>query len=820
MAKLSPMMKLYLEKKADYPDCIMFYRLGDFYEMFFEDARLASRELSITLTARDCGLEEKAPMCGVPHHAASQYINKLLEKGYSVAICEQIGDVVPGKLVERDVVKILTPGTICDETALNPAENNFVLSAFYENEENASVVWTDISTGDFFAAVFKDNAKKEIENILVRVKPAELFINKEGLFLNEEFGIIKSGELRNFAHLDGYQGYLELGLNRTLTKEEEFKLETQIVKEYFTKKIEETSLIKTIARIIYFLNRTQKTKLKNITDIKIIDTKRYLKLDANTVKNLEIFSNQRDNTKRGSLLKVLDNTKTAMGGREFKKWLTYPLTEIKEIEQRLDAVEEFKKSTLLSQKLQEELSEIRDIERLSGKLATNVFTPRDAISLRESLVRLPKVIDLLKNCSSALIKNQIKKCNNFDDVAELIQSAIIENPPINLKDGGYINPDFNKDLAELINISKNGKQLIAQMENFERESTGIKTLKIGFNNIFGYYIEVKDKEKNQVPYTYNRRQTIAGGERYVTEELKALETKILKASEAQLKLEQLIFNEIKDKLSGFVSEFKSAAEAVGIIDALLGLSIVANRNSYVRPKLNTEGILTIKNGRHPVIESILKAGEFTPNDTNLNTKHQAGIRTMLITGPNMSGKSTYMRQVALIVFMAQVGSFVPAEHADINITDKIFTRIGASDDLAFGHSTFMVEMVEVANILENATDNSLIILDEVGRGTSTYDGLSIAYAVMDYITKNFRAKTLFASHYHELTEQEGKMEGLKNFNISVKEFEGKIIFLHKIKEGAIGKSYGIEVARLAGLPKELLVNAKNFLEEIEKHGKN
>jgi DNA mismatch repair protein MutS len=820
--KLSPMMQAYMKKKADYEDCLLFYRLGDFYEMFFDDAKTASKVLGLTLTGRECGLDERAPMCGIPYHAASQYIARLTTAGFKVAVCEQLSEPIPGKIVERDVVKIISAGTTFDENQLASNENNFLMSIAYKSEQGAAISYADAATGEFKALIITDNATREINNFILKIKPTEIFGDDDAIKLNSKLLAVKLNQAPKIESLAGYNKFLENSISTETTQiafeslikgtiKEPAKIATEkkLIEEFFeTHDFKNKELISSIAMMLFYLKRTVRTTLSNLSKPEILSSVDYLSLDGNTKRNLEIVEGQ-NGGKKNSLLSVLDLTSTPMGARLLKQYVLFPLINKNEIEARLDSIEELKNNSVRLKNLSATLENIKDIERICGKLSSNNFMPKDALNLAATLKVLPEVAELLKNISSKVLKNAIKNIANFADVINLIENAILEDSPANLNNGGFIKPTFNNELFELKNISTNGKEIIAKMEAFERDRLNIKTLKIGFNNIFGYYIEVKDKEKHLVPYNYERKQTIAGGERYITDELKQLQTKILNADENSKKLEIEIFNQIKQKLSEFINQFKSTSNAIAIVDVFASLALVATKNNYVRPTLNEENILSIVDGRHPVVEKMLDDSTFTANDTNFDSV----TKTMLITGPNMAGKSTYMRQVALITLMAHIGSFVPATSANICLTDKIFTRIGASDDLAGGSSTFMVEMNEVATILENATKNSLIILDEVGRGTATFDGLSIAYAVMEYITNNIGAKTLFATHYHELTKENFKFS--KNFSIKVKEVAGEIIFLHKIEEGASGKSFGIEVARLAGLPVELLASAKDYLGKIE-----
>ena len=805
--KLSPMMEQYLQTKEKYKDCIIFYRLGDFYEMFFDDAIKASKMLDLTLTGRDCGLEERAPMCGVPYHAADEYIAKLVSLGEKVAVCEQLTEPTKGKdLVQRDVVRIVTAGTVTNDELIDKKNNNFLGSVYIE-EKGCSFAWVDITTGEFFAKEWREqNFLSEISNELIKISPAEIIANKRGYEVFSASPLIEHGLLPKF------NLFIESEFNNQIaldTIKSQLKLQS-----LSSLGLQDNSLnICSSGALISYLKETQKHALLNINKISVQNPQNYVMLDANATRNLELTKTLHDGKKYGSLLWLLDKTKTSMGARKLNNWILFPLSDKDKIEERLDAVESLYNSTLIRQSLSDLLSEIKDISRLAGKISNGNLMPADCVALKKSLEILPNVKFQLLGINSTLIQQICYDIEDFSEIVELLNSAISDNPPPTTKDGGYIKDGYSNELDELRSISKNSKFYLSELENREREKTGIKNLRVAYNRIFGYYIEVTNSFKDRVPYEYVRRQTLANAERFITDELKDLESKILSSEEQSLKLETKIYNYVKQFLSDRIESLLTSAEAIANLDVITSLATVARQNNYVKPTiLDNNGTLNVVDGRHPVVENVSRQ-KFVPNDCLLDNRDN---RMMIITGPNMAGKSTYMRQVALITLMAHVGSFVPAKSAEIPLTDKIFTRVGASDNLISDQSTFMVEMSEMADILNNATKKSLIILDEIGRGTSTYDGLSIAWAVVEYITKKIKAKTLFATHYHELTELEGILEGVKNYKVTVKEMQNTIVFFRKIMRGGTNKSFGIEVAELAGINKEVTQKAKNILKSLEK----
>ena len=800
---LSPMMQQYVLTKEKYKDAILLYRLGDFYEMFFEDAVTASKELDLTLTGKMCGLDERAPMCGIPYHALDGYLAKLIEKGYKVAICEQLTEPKKGvKLVERDVVRVITPGTLIDSNLLDDKKNNYILSACLDGGI-VGVAYTDISTGIIYLA---EQNLNQFNDLLVRVRPSEIICNKNlaeiaDTLLATKLQIIPNFQVRAFENFDFDECY------KTLTN--------QIDKKELIGLTDKKQTIISAGILINYLLETQKRSLSHINTISYIQDSEFMAIDSNTRRNLELTETIKDRKKRGSLLWLLDKTQTSMGSRCLRTYIEQPLYDEKLINQRLNGVEELVKNIVVRDALTSLLGSVYDIERLCGKVSYNNLTPKDTIALKNSLSVLPEIKEKLSGFKSTILKNIAKDIYDYSSIYNMLDSAIVENPPYVLKDGGFIKKGYSKELDDICNISTVGKTWLATLEADEREKTGIKNLKIGYNSVFGYYIEVSKGQVDQVPYRYQRKQTIANAERYITDELKEMENKILHAEEQKITLEIKLFNEIREVLLENVSAMQKTARQIAVLDALLSLAIVACEKNYCKPQVSSSiNSIEIVNGRHPVVEALLKNEDFIPNDTFLNNTDS---RTMIITGPNMAEKSTYMRQVALITLMAHIGSFVPAQKANIALTDKIFTRVGASDDLAFGQSTFMVEMSEVSNILKQATNNSLIVLDEVGRGTSTFDGLSIAWSVMEYLSKTLKAKTLFATHYHELTELEGLLEGVKNYRINVKEFNDTIIFLRKIVRGGANKSFGIEVAKLAGLPENVITRAKEILHTLEEN---
>ena len=810
MAEYSPMMQKYLETKEQYKDCILFYRLGDFYEMFFDDAILVSRELELTLTGKDCGQTERAPMCGIPHHAAETYIARLIEKGYKVAICEQLEDPKKAKgIVERGVIRVVTPGTIVDSNMLEERKNNYIM-AIYKAGIYYGISVCDISTGEFYTAEIKDNQNFPLLlDEIARYMPSELVINSAISDCEEEMAKIK----------ERFSSYI------TKFNDKFFKADAENIKLRFNivdsnqkqiEYIEEKQLaLNSINALIEYIEQTQKTTLEHINKITIYNISKYMSLDINARRNLEITEKMRDKSKKGTLLWVLDKTSTSMGGRLLRRWLNDPLIDEVEINKRLQSVEELKNDIMLRGDIIDNLKKVYDIERIAGKMAYGNANARDMITLKNSLSRLPELKKVLSNCKQKYLKELYENLDELQDIYGLIDNSIVEDPPMTIKDGGIIKLGYNEEIDKLKTATTDGKKWIIELEAEEKEKTGIKNLKVGFNKVFGYFIEVTKSNLDQVPERYIRKQTLTNAERYITEELKNLENQILGAEEKVVNLEYNAFTEIREEIAKNIKRLQKTATIVSTIDVLTSFAVVAEDMNYCMPKINTQGIIDIKNGRHPVIEKMLGAGSFVENDTYLDEDDN---RLSIITGPNMAGKSTYMRQVALITLMAQVGSFVPAESANIGVVDKIFTRVGASDDLSMGQSTFMVEMMEVATILKEATKNSLVILDEIGRGTSTYDGLSIAWAVAEFIANKEKcgAKTLFATHYHELTELEEKLDGVKNYSIAVKEKGEDIIFLRKIVRGGTDESYGIHVARLAGVPKIVTTKANEILRGLER----
>ena len=810
MAEFSPMMQKYLETKEQYKDCILFYRLGDFYEMFFDDAITASRELELTLTGKDCGQEERAPMCGVPHHAAESYVSRLIAKGYKVAICEQLEDPKDTKgIVKRGVIRVVTPGTVVESNMLEERKNNFIMSIF-KSGIYFGISVCDISTGEFYSAEIKDNQNFALLlDEIARYMPSELVINSMMSDCTEEINKIK----------ERFECYVTKYNDKFFTDDIEkiknrFNFTDSSQKEI--QNIEDKTLsIPSINALIEYIEQTQMTTLEHINKITIYNISKYMSLDINARRNLEITEKMRDKSKKGTLLWVLDKTSTSMGGRALRRWLNDPLIDTIEINRRLNSVKELKDDIILRGDIVENLKKVYDIERLAGKMAYGNANARDMITLKNSLSKLPDLKKVLENTNSDMLKDLYENLDELQDIYELIEKSIVEDPPMTIKDGGIIKLGYNEEIDKLKTATTEGKNWIIKLEAEEREKTGIKNLKIGYNKVFGYFIEVTKSYLNQVPDRFIRKQTLTNAERFITEDLKNLENQILGAEEKVVKLEYNEFVEIREKIAKNIKRLQKSSNVVSTLDVLTAFAIVAEDMNYCMPLVDNSGIIDIKGGRHPVIEKMLGAGTFVENDTYLDKNEN---RLSIITGPNMAGKSTYMRQVALITLMAQVGSFVPATEAKIGVVDKIFTRVGASDDLSMGQSTFMVEMMEVATILKEATQNSLVILDEIGRGTSTYDGLSIAWAVAEFIADKEKcgAKTLFATHYHELTELEEKLEGVKNYNIAVKEKGEDIIFLRKIIRGGTDESYGIHVARLAGVPKVVTQKANEILKSLER----
>ena len=809
--KTSPMMKQYIRTKLEYPDTVLFYRLGDFYEFFFDDAVEMSKVLDLTLTGKDCSLEERAPMCGIPYHAADGYINKLISLGYKVAICEQTTSpkdkAKSSEIVKREVVRIVTPGTVIDETLLDDKRNNY-LACIYNKNDVIGFSYIDITTGEFKTAQLKGEQRlKELNDILVRVLPSEILCYTEQKF--EQDLSVRKLELIPEFYYDNQEIYNAEYADEVLSFQfgEKYKDVFGLAKLGYA--------VISCGVLLDYVKKTQKRDLSHINAISKVDNNKYMILDINTRRNLEIMETMRERKKKGTLINVMDKTKTSMGARLLRSWIEQPLYDAREINLRLDSVEELCGKLILRDNLASLLNKCNDIERICGRIAYGNFTPRDCLALNNSLLILPELKSLINNSKSRLLKDISNDIKDFSYILSIINNAIVDSPPIITSGGGFIKDGYNTELDEYRKAYRLGKEWIIQYEAMEREKTGIKNLKVGFNKVYGYYIEVNKSLLSGVPLSYTRKQTVANNERFITEDLKNLEDKILGAEENGIKLEQKIFAEIRKTLLEFVKEIQITSYAVARLDCLLSFSEIAVKNNYVKPKLtNKTTTINILQGRHPVVEEISKNSQFIPNDTYLNNDDS---RTMIITGPNMAGKSTYMRQVALITLMAHIGSFVPAKDAEIALTDRIFTRVGASDDLSQGQSTFMVEMMEVANILENATNDSLIILDEIGRGTSTFDGLSIAWSVVEYLSNNMKAKTLFSTHYHELTELENFLSGVKNYRISVKEFNGNIVFLRKIVRGGASRSFGIEVAKLAGVPDEVIYRAKEISNILEKN---
>ncbi|WP_300855393.1 DNA mismatch repair protein MutS [uncultured Clostridium sp.] len=797
---LTPMMSQYMNIKEKYQDCILFYRLGDFYEMFFEDAKTASKELELVLTGRECGLTEKAPMCGIPFHAASNYISKLVSKGFKVAICEQVEDASQSKgIVKRDVIKVITPGTFSESLGEDEYKNTYIM-AIYNQDGYYGVASSDISTGEFKTTFFKE-LKTTLLDEVSKISPKEVIID-----VNFDEELIS--DIYNIS-------------NALITKKDIITFnctDDELINQFGEVEVTGLDLRSKVASsvLLKYILDTQKMSLSNINTLQTYDIVNYMTIDSSSRRNLELTENLKEKSKKGSLIWVLDKTSTAMGGRTLRKWIEEPLININEINNRLNSVNELFNNIYFTEELRESLKDIYDIERIVGKIANKNVNAKDLVSLNISLKKLPEIKEKLSLFKSDLLNRWFKNLDTLEDISVLLSNALIEDPATSIKEGNIIRIGYSNKVDELREAKSNGKQWIASLESKEREFTGIKSLKIGYNKVFGYYIEISKANYNLIPEgRYIRKQTLANAERYITEELKVVEEKILGADERLMALEYELFIELRYKVEKQIPRLKNSANIISSLDVLTTLAKVAIDNDYIKPSINNEGIIDIEDGRHPVVEKVIGNGEFISNNTFINKNDN---RLLLITGPNMAGKSTYMRQVALITLMAQIGSFVPAKKANISVCDKIFTRIGASDDLAGGKSTFMVEMWEVSNILKNATPNSLVLLDEVGRGTSTYDGLSIAWSVIEYISKNInlKCKTLFATHYHELTELEDKIEGIKNYSIAVKEKGEDIIFLRKIIRGGADESYGIHVARLAGVPKVVTKKADEILRSLER----
>lgn len=807
--QLTPMMQQYMEIKKDYQDCILFFRLGDFYEMFFEDAITASREMEITLTGKNCGQEEKAPMCGVPYHAAETYIAKLVDKGYKVAICEQMEDPAAAKgIVKREVIQIITPGTVVSQTMLNEKENNY-LASVYLDESGAGLAYCDVSTGEISTTELKGARYIEkLLNELVKIRAKEVIANETAVLdgFSED---IRDASGAYFSILNSRY------YNQTAT-------EDSVLRQFGVRSlkglgVDEMPLaVMALGALLSYLFETQKQSLSHLAHLNVYDTAGHMSLDKATIKNLELTETLFEKKVQGSLLGVLDKTHTAMGSRKMRQWLREPLNNLKDIRERLNAVELLTDQVLARNNIKEHLKKIYDLERLAGRVACGNANGKDLIALRNSIFVLPDMKSELVSCGDTLLERLGESMDSLTEIYELIDRAIVEEPPFTVKEGGLIQGGYSEELDGMKASILDGQNWIAGLEASERERTGIKNLKVGFNKVFGYYIEVTKSYYDLVPENYIRKQTLVNCERFITPELKEVESVVLNAETKINQLEYEIFGEIRTFIQGYIGAIQRTSAAVSVLDVLTSYAEVGSRLGYVKPEVNGSDAVVIEKGRHPVIEQTIKNGIFVSNDTYIDRSDSS---LLLITGPNMSGKSTYMRQTALIVLMAQTGCFVPAEAANIGIVDRIYTRIGASDNLAQGQSTFYVEMSELAYILNTATDKSLIILDEIGRGTSTYDGLSIAWAVVEYLCNSKgRIRTLFATHYHELTALENHMKGLKNLNVDVQEKDGNIVFLHKIVEGSASRSYGIHVAKLAGVPQQLLLAAEEKLQELEESG--
>ena len=804
LSQLSPMMQHYMETKKEYPDCILFYRLGDFYEMFFDDALTVSKELEITLTGKDCGLSERAPMCGVPFHAVDSYLYRLVQKGYKVAIAEQMEDPKQAKgLVKREVIRVVTPGTITSSQVLDETKNNYLMGIVYM-DGIYGISTADISTGDFM--VTEVDSDRELFDEINKFSPSEIICNNAFYMSGVDMDGLKNRYQVVISSLDS-RFFGEESCRRILM--EHFKVGALVglgLEDYATGII-------AAGAVMQYIYETQKSTLEHITTVTPYSTGQYMVIDTSTRRNLELVETMREKQKRGTLLWVLDKTKTAMGARLLRACIEQPLIHRDEIIRRQNAVEELNMNYISREEICEYLNPIYDLERLIGRISYKTANPRDLIAFRSSLEMLPYIKRILGEFNSELLAELGRELDPLQDIFRLIGDAIVEEPPITVREGGIIKDGYNQEADKLRQAKTEGKNWLAELEAREKEKTGIKTLKVKFNKVFGYYFEVTNSFKDQVPDYYIRKQTLTNAERFTTDELKQLEDIIMGAEEKLVSLEYDLFCEVRDKIGAEVIRIQKTAKSIAGIDVFCSLSGVATRRNYVKPSINDKGVIQIKNGRHPVVEQMMRDDMFVANDTFLDNGKN---RLSVITGPNMAGKSTYMRQVALIVLMAQLGSFVPAQEADIGICDRVFTRVGASDDLASGQSTFMVEMTEVANILRNATRNSLLVLDEIGRGTSTFDGLSIAWAVIEHISnsKLLGAKTLFATHYHELTELEGTIAGVKNYCIAVKEQGDDIVFLRKIVRGGADKSYGIQVAKLAGVPDSVIARAKEIAEEL------
>lgn len=809
---LSPMMQQYFDVKDKYPGHIVFFRLGDFYEMFFDDAVVVSKALELTLTGRDCGQEERAPMCGIPYHSAEIYIKKLIDLGYRVAICEQMEDpkLVKG-LVKRDVIRIVTPGTLTESNLLDDSKNNFI-AALYVNGGTASICFADISTGTAELFIYKDRSETELSEAIIneisRFAPAELLVNSEAKKLSQVIDFIRTRMELTETVLEDDKFDRSLHLGTLLAQFSAESLSDMNVDE------NDDCSVAALCGLFYYISDTQRAAVGRFTELVTCSDKRFMEIDLTARRNLELTETLRNKERRGSLIWVLDRTRTSMGKRLLKSYIEQPLLKPAAIIDRLDAVEELYNDPVMQGELGDALEGVYDLERLMTRVVYKTATPRDVKALAKTAEQMPLIKSLITNCRTALLKGLEGRIHELKEIAALVDNAISDDPPQVVKDGGVIKDGFNPELDRLRGIIKNGRSIIDDIENREKEKTGIKNLKIGYNRVFGYYIEVTKSYYDLVPAEYIRKQTLANCERFITDELKKAEEEISGASEKTLVMEAEIFAEVRDFIGSRLTEVQETAQAAAALDVLCSFAEVSMRNRYVKPDIVLDGTLDIKGGRHPVVEQMITGEMYVPNDVYLDTDSR---RMAIITGPNMAGKSTFMRQTALIVLMAQIGCFVPADSARISIADRIFTRVGASDDLTAGQSTFMVEMSEVAEILKHATKQSLVILDEVGRGTSTFDGISIATAVAEYIAnkKKIGCKTLFATHYHELIGLEGRVEGVKNYSVAVKKYGESIKFLRKIVEGGVDDSYGIEVAKLAGLPKGVVARAKELLADME-----
>ena len=808
MSQLTPMMQQYMAMKNQYKDSLLFFRMGDFYEMFFEDAKIASRELEIALTGRDCGLDEKAPMCGVPHHVAENYISRLVDKGYKVAVCEQMEDPALAKgLVKRQVTRIVTPGTIIDPGALDEKTNNFLASVYFD-DYGAGISYVDNSTGEMFTTEFIgeiENSSRFLLDELGKIMPSEIICNK-GLVDNKK--IMSTIKVK----IDPYINLMEdpsLNVDSSLKLIEDFFDGDPNVRNRLKGKV--YSAI-SASRLIGYLKDTQFNRLEHIMELQYYEPQQYMLMDISTRTNLEIHETLRSRERKGALIGILDKTQTAMGGRLLKKWLEQPLLDRTQINSRLDMVEFFVDNPITLDEVREILREVYDIERLSSKIATGNCTARDMAALRQSISQLPQLKSILDSTELDNLQRLQEEMDPLDDLYKILSETIIEDPPLSVKEGGFIKSGSSQELDELRNSGSMGKEWLAQLEQQERQRTGIKTLKVGYNRVMGYYIDITKTNLSLVPDDYIRKQTLANSERYYTEELKRLEEKVVGAEEKAVQLEYEIFQELRDYIKKQLTRLQKTGKLLAVLDCIGGLAKVASANGFTRPKLNNRGVISIREGRHPVVEAVIEHQLFVPNDIEMDNRENM---LHIITGPNMAGKSTFMRQTAIIVLLAQMGSFVPAKEADIGIVDRIFTRIGASDNLSQGESTFMVEMTEVSNILRYATKNSLLILDEVGRGTSTYDGLSIAWSVIEHIADHIKAKTLFATHYHELTQLESKARGIVNYTILAEERGEDVVFLRKVVRGSTSQSFGIQVARLAGIKREIIQRANEILSMIE-----